>query len=390
VRYLPLGLLALLAGCGSSPGDSRPVLETGPAVSAVTDTMLFGVRDVAVTADGDIWVLSRHDPFIRRFTAGRLIASFGRRGEGPGEFRAPWSFVRGDRLIPPRVFDPGARLIVRLDTAGREQSRLAYRTTWGFVRSDIEDVSYGQVFRVLSPSDSELVSLVYLGDVGTTRDLRRSALVRFTAFGSPMDTLISFRHLFGPQTDRSAARWLVTIPVVSGCPDATTAVYDGIVPEIRGYASGPQPVWRVAMPAPLAESRAMPTGDLERYVRHRVLGELLENQADTTALESRVADQLRSTRAWYASTAPAIVGLLCDDRNRIWLQRFDTTDDPLGKDRTWTVVARDGESTTVRVPAGFTPVVFGQRSILGISRDSLGVETVARVALPDLFVAVRR
>jgi len=383
VRHLSLCLASLLGSCGSGPAEDELVLETGRTVSAVTDTLLFGIRDVAVTADGDIWVLSRHEPFIRRFTAGRLIASFGRNGGGPGEFRAPWSFVRGDRQIPPRVFDPGARLIVRLDTTGRELARSSFRTTWGFVRSDIEDVSYGQVFRALSPSDSELVSLVYLGDVGTTRDLRRSALVRFSARGIPKDTLLSFRNLFEPQTDRSAARWLVTVPLIAGCPDGTTAVYDGIAPEIRGYSSRTEPAWRVTMPPRLAQSHGMPAADLERYVRHRVLGELLENQVDTSVLERRVAEQLQSTQAWYASTVPSIVGLLCDDEGRVWLQRFDTRDDPLGKSRTWTVVGRDGATTTVRVPAGFVPLAFRRASVVGISRDSLGVETVGRIVLPD-------
>jgi hypothetical protein len=385
VKYLSLCLASLLGSCDSGSAEDEIVLEAGPAVSAVTDTLLFGVRDVAVSADGDIWVLSRHDPFIRRFTAGRLVAAFGRNGDGPGEFRAPRSFVRGDRLIPPRVFDPGARLIVRLDSAGRELTRSSFRTTWGFVRSDIEEVSYGQVFRALSLTDSELVSLVYLGDVGTTRDLRRSALVRFTTLGSPIDTLVSFRNRFDPQSDRSAARWLVTVPLVAGCPDGTTAVYDGITPEIRGYASGSEPVWRVAMPARVAASRAMPAADLDRYVRYRVLGELLENQADTSTLERRVAEQLRSTRAWYASSVPAVVGLLCDDRGRVWLQEFDTRDDPLGKGRTWTILGRQGESAIVRVPGGFAPLTFSGSTLVGISRDSLGVETVGRIALPALL-----
>jgi hypothetical protein len=384
VRYLSLCLATFLGSCHTGSGRSELVMDTGPAISAVTDTLLFGVRDVAVTADGDIWVLSRHDPFIRRFTGGQLVAAFGRSGEGPGEFRAPWSFVRGDRLIPPRVFDPGARLIVRLDTAGRELARSSFRTTWGFVRSDIEDVSYGQVFRALSPSDSELVSLVYLGDVGTTRDLRRSALVRFTALGRPLDTLISFRNRFDPQTDRSAARWLVTVPLLAGCPDGTTAVYDGIAPEIRGY-SGLEPVWRIAMPTSLARSRDMPAADLERYVRFRVLGELLENQADTSTLTRRVEEQLRSTKSWYAATVPPIVGLLCDLRGRAWLQHFDTRDDPLGKGRIWTVLGRQGQTATVRVPAGFVPLAFRQTTIVGISRDALGVESIGSITLPSLL-----
>jgi hypothetical protein len=381
-RYLSLCLVSLLSSCSSGSAEEALLLDTGPAISAVTDTLLFGVRDVAVTADQDIWVLSRHDPFVRRFAAGKLVASFGQNGAGPGEFRAPWSFVRGDRLIPPRIFDPGGRLILRIDSAGREAARFSFRTTWGFVRSDIEDVSYGQVFRALAPSDSELVSLVYLGDVGTTRDLRRSALVRFTANGKPLDTLVSFRNLFPPQTDRSSARWLVTVPFVAGCPDGTIAVFDGVAPEIRGYSRGAEPVWRIPMPPPIARRRAMPATDLARYVRYRVLAELLENHADTSTLERRVTEQLRTARSWYGSTTPSIVGLLCDDHGRVWLQRFDTRDDPLGRGRIWTVIGPGGQSASVRFPAGFAPVVFSDATMVGISRDSLGVESVSRVTLP--------
>lgn len=381
---LSLCIGALLGSCAPGPAGSEPVLDTGPATATVTDTLLFGIRDVAVTADGDLWVLSRHDPFVRRFTAGRLVAAFGRQGEGPGEFRTPWSFVRGDLRIPPRVVDPGGRLIIRLDTAGRELARSSFRTTWGFVRSDIEDVSYGQVFRAFSISETELVSLVYLGDVGTTRDLRRSALVRFTANGTPLDTVVSFQNLFGSQTDRSSARWLVTIPLVAACMDGTTAVYDGIAPEIRGYGGGAQPVWRLAMPPRMARGRGMPAADVERYVRHRVLGELLEYQADTSTLERRVGEQLRSARSLYASIAPPIVGLLCDPQGRLWLQRFDTEDDPLGKGRIWEVLGRRGESAIVRFPAGFTPLAFRQGAMIGIVRDTLGAETVGTVTLPPI------
>jgi hypothetical protein len=49
------------------------------------------------------------------------------------------------------------------------------------------------------------------------------------------------------------------------------------------------------------------------------------------------------------------------------------------------VVGREGASATVRVPAGFVPLAFSQASIVGISRDSLGVETVGRIALPALL-----
>ena len=39
----------------------------------------------------------------------------------------------------------------------------------------------------------------------------------------------------------------------------------------------------------------------------------------------------------------------------------------------------------VRVPAGFAPLTFSASTLVGISRDSLGVETVARIALPALL-----
>lgn len=380
---LSLGIGALLGSCAPGQAGSEPVLDTGAATVPVTDTLLFGIRDIAVTADGDLWVLSRHDPFIRRFRAGQLVASFGRQGEGPGEFRAPWSFVRGDRFIPPRVFDPGGRLIIRFDTAGRELARSSFRTTWGFVRSDIEDVSYGQVFRALAVSDTELLSQVYLGDVGTTRDLRRSALVRYRADGTPLDTVVSFRSLFDGRIDGSTPRWLVTVPLVAACEDGTTALYDGIAPEIRGYA-GAEPVWRLAIPPRMARSRSMPAADVERYVRHRVLGELLENQAGLATLESNVSQQLRAAGSIYASTIPPIVGLLCDQHSRVWLQEFDTSDDPLGKGRTWTVMGRQGGTAVVRVPSRFTPLVFSRDALIGIVRDSVGAESVGIVTLPRL------
>jgi len=373
----------LLGSCAGQSREGEAVTEIGPATPAATDTLLFGVRDVAVDAGGDLWVLSQHEPFIRRFRAGQLVASFGRQGEGPGEFRAPRSFVRGDQAIPPRVFDPGVRLLIRLDTAGRELSRAPFRTTWGFVRGDIEEVSHGEVSRAVAISDRELVGLVYLGDVGTTRDLRRSALVRFTTVGTPVDTLLSFHKLFGGEPGQSDARWLVPVPLMAGCEDGTVAVYDAIEAEIRGY-SGSGPMWRMALPTRLVRRRGMPADDLERYVRHRVLGELLENQAGVTTLETRVAQQLRGAGSLYASAIPPVVGLLCDPQGRVWLQEFDTRDDPVGRGRTWTVMDRQGGIAVVAVPRGFAPLVFSRDALIGIVRDSVGAESVGAVTLPPL------
>lgn len=85
------------------------------------------VADVAVTPAGTIYVADRDDPRIRVFSSsGRSIRTFGRRGEGPGEFTGIEKVFPGAdgsiAVVDMRVFR-----LTRIDTVGRYLSSLSLR-----------------------------------------------------------------------------------------------------------------------------------------------------------------------------------------------------------------------------------------------------------------------
>ena len=82
-------------------------------------TQFAEVADVAVIPNGTIWVADRDDPRLRAFTPGGVsIRSFGRRGEGPGEFAGIEKIFPADdgtiAVVDMRLFR-----LTRVDTTGR-------------------------------------------------------------------------------------------------------------------------------------------------------------------------------------------------------------------------------------------------------------------------------
>ena len=85
------------------------------------------IADVAVTASGQVWVADKDDPRIRVFSSlGRPIRSFGRRGEGPGEY------LGIEKLFPASdgsvaVIDMRQFRLTRVDTLGKVISTMSIR-----------------------------------------------------------------------------------------------------------------------------------------------------------------------------------------------------------------------------------------------------------------------
>ena len=114
---------------GSADVRLEPVFVIGGEDEPDDDLVLYSPVDVAVDAAGNLFVLDHKMSHVKKFSPdGDLLATFGREGEGPGEFR------RGGHLIMAPdgnvlLYDGGNRRFVMYDNDG------AYLDTWGFQRN---------------------------------------------------------------------------------------------------------------------------------------------------------------------------------------------------------------------------------------------------------------
>ncbi len=148
-----------------------PVVSIGP--SSVTEQETpdeFGrVSSVALGPDGTVFVADAANREIRVFGLdGAHLRTFGRQGEGPGEFTSIYSIAwAGDRLL---VFDPP---LGRIGEFSAEGEWLGQRTTTGGVTGTgirFYTVGADEVFRYAIGSDMESlwVGLDSRGDTGDT------------------------------------------------------------------------------------------------------------------------------------------------------------------------------------------------------------------------------
>jgi hypothetical protein len=113
----------------SSDVRLEPVFVIGGEEEPDDDRVLYQPMSVAVDAAGNLFVVDRKMSYVKKFSpAGELLVTFGRDGEGPGEFRRG-----GNLIIDPNgnvlLYDGGNRRFVMFDNDG------AYLETYGFQRS---------------------------------------------------------------------------------------------------------------------------------------------------------------------------------------------------------------------------------------------------------------
>ena len=121
---LPALAVISFASCTATPPESRTV-EIDPSAITVFEEgeALWGVRDIIQSGEA-IWVLTEAEPFLRAYSpSGRVLAEFGRMGEGPGELRNPWAVSTPTPAGDVTVWDLASR------------SRLTFTTTGALVSS---------------------------------------------------------------------------------------------------------------------------------------------------------------------------------------------------------------------------------------------------------------
>jgi len=108
----------VLAGApfGRAGGDvPKIVIEEALSIGTIDDDLLYQLTGVAVDSDGFIYVLDGMDYSLKKFDAGGLlVGKTGRKGQGPGEFKAPRLLdCSGSRLFATDQNNPGIQVFDR-------------------------------------------------------------------------------------------------------------------------------------------------------------------------------------------------------------------------------------------------------------------------------------
>lgn len=398
MRAVTLGasaaVVALAGEAGCSPGD-----DTRNSLMRIADEQLlfvsaeahalWGVLD-AVGLNGEYWVLTGSEPFVHVFGVGGVqVAAFGTKGDGPGELHFPRALWPGAPKGTMSVWDSGRR---RVATFSREGELVASRTvpTPGVVRADMDDVTYGDPFRVVQEAGGTILQVHYDSPVTHPTHLWSGRLLRIGDHpGDEVETISSFlRDLPGAarrQGNRDAPMFLGPVPLWDGCPAGGAAVLDAVARTVYFYdrpgsvTAGPDSLALPWRPGPL------PAEDHVAYIRHQMKAETRGQNVDESEIEALAVRAARDAQGLFSPVAPVAVDLRCGP-NRIWLQEYDGRSSPLGYGASWRTASMDelGQPRFMRVvfPSGFSPLRFLGPQVLGIVVNSSGME---RLAVAKLF-----
>jgi hypothetical protein len=342
----------------------EPVMQIGVADGNAA-YQLDRVRTALRLGDGRIVVANAGDQQIRWYGAdGRLVASAGRQGGGPGEFQALTTLRRlsGDSVL---AYDMSAFRLSWFDPAGR------------FVRSaPLQPVGQVPPRFVDRFADGSLLLSSSVRTMGgsTESGTRRDTLLflRATPYGTPVDSLpaspaseASFH--FTMANGQIQGMNILTLPFMRNVHTAASG---------EGYWQGTNDAYEIVL------RRA--DGTPQRVVRRTVeavpvRGAYLDSLRRVQVAEHGPEAGKSLDQVQLPDQLPAFERLLVDDAGNLWVQH---TAWPGTVPPEWDVF--DGEGTmlgTVRMPAGLRATHVGADFVLGVWTDEDGVEYVRMYTL---------
>lgn len=394
----PVALASLLAACADAPsGDlttqvtdsagvtiafSRvdtvapvcPLSEERVRIGSLADdsaSQLFGVRAADRFADGRIVVLNGGTSEVKIFDlTGGLVTRFGRRGDGPGEFRNVWSLDVGS----------GDTIVV----GEYRPWRFSFFTAEGdFVRSVEASppvIERPEVGMVLSGASGFWVGQRCCFGAEEGFSDQHVVVESYDAGGAVRDTLGSFWFVrYGLLSEELG---FVGSPIFGA--RAAFAHYPG---DTLAYAPGRSEQVELRGPDGTlgrvirwrSRDRAVRPADVERWKQ-----DMRDNAPATSSpmgqavLEAQVGDHRP-----VADSFPAVAewsGLQVGPGGAIWVKEYRRPFDE-GPDR-WLVFDREGTFTCqVGLPEGTVLLDVGEESVLLQERDELDVESVVEVGL---------
>ncbi len=334
--------------------NAEPTLSIG-GVLRDEEVLFSSVRGVGMLSDGSIVVADRiGSDMIRIFDrTGTLVRSFGRRGEGPGEFRDPWMVyvVAGDtihvgdyRPMRYNVFTSEGEWVraVQLEPLYLNPSHGGGVLVGGRTVNTRETADYGS---------SSAATAVELHDTDG-RLLRELA------------------HLGGPeQISTETAVNLVMTPLFAPRPEvsarrSTIALAEGDESEVR-FLDADQGLVRIVRWTP--EDLDVTRADIDAFRRT-----IREQFVDRPEIAAELTSEDRPVNPRF----PAVSHLLVGATGRIWVGQYPRPSAP--EPRRARIFGADGRfQCHVTRPPGFTPWEFGADYLLGVQEDELGVEYVA-------------
>lgn len=340
--------------------DPEPQLVIG-GLDAPESQQLYDVSGGVRLPDGRLAIANSGTSDIRVFAPdGALLATFGRKGEGPGEYVQPQlaGWVGDDSLI---VFDPQLRRVSILDAdTGYVRSFPIGAEGGGFplARGALADGSLllggGMFFSsdqgfptglVRPPSRYMIVGpdggvVGDLGEIPAAELFARATATSFTASGVP----------FGKVTAVTAASdrvWLGT----------------GEAWELRAFTPGARLARIVRIERPL----------------QRVTPAMVDAFIEDRAAEAEDDNLARSVRASLAEMpkperVPPWQLFETDALDHLWIGEYLL---PGEQARTWTLLAPDGRPAgRITLPPRTRPLDIGRDWLLGVTTDELDVESL--------------
>lgn len=381
-RFAAAVLATVLSACLSEGQRSDPIVIGPEALTVLAEDSLQAVYIDVADLGGSVAYLSATEPFVTIVNpAGQVTRQFGMPGEGPGEFRNPTSLdAQADTLY---VWDVRQGAASMLDTLGRYLGRRGADASFGGVapRARLDYAGRPGLYRRFG---AVAVSAAYPNGVSLPGEQQSQVLLAFNDSGVVVDTAwASSLPASANQPAPQKPMQLLPIPVWARCSDSRLAVYD----PVAGVSSlrTPEGVEIRRRESP-ADTVAISTADLRRYVAfHFQRLYVAAHIREPSSMAEEVAEWVRQAQIQgaYPSGYTGFTSVLCDRRDRIWLDSFSLEDSPLGYGRTWVVLSGKSGRYTVTLPMGFRLMLLTDGRGYGVLMDSTSAEVPAWVELPD-------
>ena len=350
------------------PADSRlpwtigaqPSLSIGSVDGGAAD-QLFEVTDATRLAGGRIVIANSGSNELRVFNAdGSNAGTWGRRGEGPGEFTYGPSAVAlwpGDSIA---AANPGGLEVSLFDLDGNHGRDVALNTSMSNVVALMPDgkiVASSVMLEPETPGSSNLVRYITEWGVLDADGTQQASLGEFLGtehwtIEGPDGSIMSSPHPFGRSTSSAAWGDLVAIGVQDGY-------------EIKAFAADGSLV------------RIVRRGDDREDPSQEDMDALLDRMGGTLPEAARARRRSMWKDIPLIDSYPAFEEILADRLGYLWVREYRMFGMFGEGAAVWTVFDPEGRvQGLVETPAGLNVFEIGEDYVLGSVEDELGVEYV--------------